>query len=331
MDYILTKIKENVYSIKIFNNNFAINKILKISVNIEEYFNEYNIYKELLDENKNYNIENISNYLKYENINKSSNIDIIFNDNLTVNIPVVNLCNGNEEYQSSGNIINLYILYGNYNTTSKTLHYYLALDDLNFILNLIDKALINRRNASNTKNLKHCDFKTNNVLVDNSHNVYLFDFDFSVILKTDDNIKITDDDKINLYLNVQSGHKISGMFLDLFDIYLLALSVIYYYGRRNINKLVNLQNLFETNLINKKPLCDDFYVFFIVYSNILLNLPIKFCYNVYLKYATFDVICDIVKNPIIEFTLVSKFLFDNNQYLNAIKYIKNAINSVFMH
>ena len=300
MDYILTKIKQNVYSIKIFNNDSIIYKILKISINIEEHLNEYNIYKELLDENKNYNIENISNYLKYENINKSSNIDIIFNDNLTVNLPVVDLlCDEHEECEEchlSGAIINLYILYGNYDITNKTLYYYLALNDLNIILDLINKALINRRNASNTKNLKHCDFKGNNILVDSLYNVYLFDFDFSIILKADEIMTITDDDKINLYINVEIGHKISGIFLDLFDIYLLALSIIYYYNSNNINKLIGIQHFFETNLINNKILCDDFYVFLIIFSNILLNLPKNFYYKFYLRYATYNIIYDILKD-----------------------------------
>ena len=322
MNYLLKKIKQNVYSLKIFNkDNLIIYKILKISINVEEYLNEYNIYKKLLVENKNYNIENISNYLKFENINIIFLKKVTDTDDTDYHIHVIDLlCDLYDD------IINLYILYGNYDPNNKTLNNYLLQDDLNIILILINNALINRRNASNIQNLKHCDFKTNNILVDNNMNVYLFDFDFSIILKANETITISENDKINLYLNVKKGHKIYGMFLDLFDIYLLALSIIFCYNNKNIKKLIKLQNYFEISLLSNKELCNDFYVFYIIYSNLLLKLPKKIYYNIYLSYTTYNMIYDILQNPIIEFSSSTNKLFTNEQYLNAIQFIKKAVN-----
>lgn len=322
MNYLLEKIKQNVYSLIIKNkDNKEIYKILKVSINFEEYLNEYNIYKELLDENKNYNIENISNYLKFENINKLDNINIKFDDdNITINIPVINLLS--EDYDG---ILNLYILYGNYNPHNKTLNDYLMTKNSSIILTIVNNALINRRNASNTKNLKHCDYKTNNILIDNLLNVYLFDFDFSLILKPNETIILTEDHKVNLYLNLELGTKISGEFLDFFDIYLFALSIVYCYNIKNLKNLIKIQNFFENSLISNQDLCDDFYIFFIILSNIILKLPKNFNHDIYLLFASYKVIYKILKKPIVEFTPCTNSLFFDEQYLDAIEFIKKVI------
>jgi hypothetical protein len=315
MNYLLKKIKENVYSLRIITKNSIINKILKISVNEEEYLNEYNVYKELLIDNKNYNIENISSYLKFENINVNSNINITFiDDNVSVKIYVKDII----EHTYNG-IINIYILHGNYNPNNKTLYYYLSYNDFNLLDIIINNALINRRNASNTQHLKHCDFKINNILIDNLLNVYLFDFDFSIILKSNETIKLLGDEKVNLYLNLEPNTEISGSFLDLFDIYLLALSIIYSYNTSNIKKLIKIQKHFKSCLLqHDETLCDDFFVFYTIYSNILLRIPKKLNNDIYLIFASYDMLYSILKNPFIEFIASTK-------YINAIEFIKKQL------
>lgn len=310
MKYSLKKIKENVYSLKIEKNNIIFNKILKISINNEIYLNEYYIYKKLLNKNKNYNIENISSYLKFENISTDSYINIIFIDNnINININVQEILNA-----SYNEKINIYILHGNYNPNNKTLYYYLLTNNFDILVTIINNALINRRNASNTQNLKHCDFKVNNILIDDLLNVYLFDFDFSIILKSNKSMIINGNEKFNLYLNLNSGTEIFGSFLDLFDIYLLALSFIYSYNNKNIKKLIKIKKIFKNNLLDNKNICNDFFIFYVIFSNILINLPQKFDYNTYLTYATYDIIYKILKNPIIEFIASNKYI-DANQFI----------------
>lgn len=337
MNYLIKKIKQNVYSLTLLSkNNLKIYKILKVSVNEQEYLNEYKIYKELLVEDKNYNVENLSTYLTFNNTPIDSNIDLYFNEeDITINISVISLIENDDikdiiknmnTNNNSDNLINLYILCGNYNPNNKTLSYYILTDDIKLFTLLINNALLNRKKASTYKNLKHCDFKTNNILINSSLDVYLFDFDFSVLLSDNDTITITDDEKVNLYLNLNIGDKINGKFLDLFDIYLLALSIIYGYNTGNIKQLVKLQNYFEQCLINKTiTCCPDFYIFYVIFSNILNKLPKYFDHETYLYYATYIIINTILANIIIDFTKSTHLLLLDDLYLDAINFIVNNI------
>jgi hypothetical protein len=333
MNYLIKKIKQNVYSLTLLSkNNLKIYKILKVSVNEQEYLNEYNIYKELLVEDKTYNVENLSTYLTFKNIPIDSNIDLYFNEeDITINISVISLVENDDikdiiKNINSDNLINLYILCGNYNPTNKTLSAYILTDDFKLFTLLINNALLNRKKASVNKNLKHCDFKTNNILINSSLDVYLFDFDFSVLLNDNDTIRITDDQKVNLYLNLNIGDKITGKFLDLFDIYLLALSIIYGYNTGNSIQLVKLQNYFEECLINKTiTCCSDFYIFYIIFSNILKKLPRYFDHETYLYYASYIIINSILSNIIIDFTKSTHLLLLDDLYLDAINFIVNNI------
>ena len=332
MNYLIKKIKQNVYSLTLLSkNNLKIYKILKISVNDQEYLNEYNIYKELLVEDKTYNVENLSTYLKFENIPINSNIDLYFNEeDIKINIDVITLVENDDIKDiiknNTNSNINLYILCGNYNPTNKTLSAYILTEDIKLFTLLINSALLNRKKASENKNLKHCDFKTNNILINSSLDVYLFDFDFSILLGANDTIRITNDEKVNLYLNLNIGDKITGKFLDLFDIYLLSLSIIYGYNTGNAKELVKVQNYFEECLINKTiTCCPDFYIFYIIFSNILKKLPRYFDHETYLYYASYIIINSILSNIIIDFTKSTHLLLLDDLYLDAINFIVNNI------
>jgi tRNA A-37 threonylcarbamoyl transferase component Bud32 len=194
-----------------------------MSIDIEEYLSEYEIYKIMNIENKNYNIENLSDYFKFENVTICSDIILKFEENDII-IPINYFIR-----KSENQIYNIYILAGNYNPEYKTLSYYLHTNDLHFLTTLINKALINRRNAVDTQNFKHGDFKTNNILVKEEFNIYLFDLDFSVIVNNNDKIKLKDCEKINFYLDLNDENEITGLFLDFFDIYILSLSMLYGY------------------------------------------------------------------------------------------------------
>jgi len=243
-----------------------------------------------------------------------SNILLNF-DNNNIIIPICDLY-----IQTKNMIFDMYILAGNYNPQNKTLYNYLNTDDLYFLAMLINKSLINRRNAVDTQNFKHGDFKTNNILVKEDFNIYLFDLDFSVIVNNNDKIKLKYCEKVNFYLDLDSEREISGLFLDLFDIYLLSLSIVY--GSLNKIKIINLLECFKDILLNQSDMyCDDFYTFYITFTNIYIKFPKIFNYDTYLDFARYDLIYDILS----DLQHITIELKQDIRYIKAIDFIEKAL------
>lgn len=326
--YTIQNISNSVYLLTVFYNDKVHYKIMKISINIEYYLNEYNNYCILL-KNKlsNYNVENFDTYYIYKNINKNTeinfkfintDIDINLNINFTNYITDIDNVNYIKKYYNN---FNLYILVGDYSEYNITFNRIIKKINTSKLIKYINRIFKNKLLATESTNFRHCDFKMNNILIKNNKEASIFDLDFSVFVKDTEFIKIESIEYpvVNLYLKLDINKQISGNFLRLFDIYLFALSIIY---QTNKCQIQNIKNYLDDNINNYKY-CSDFYIFFIIYSNIILNLPNKFTEEIYYEYATFNYILKILNN-------YKKIIIDNNiinnpNIINGFNFIQDTI------
>lgn len=319
MNFNLEKIKESVYLLTFYNLEKPVYKILKIAVKKETKFYEYNIYKTLLEKCINYNVENFKDYYLFNEININSKLKLKFDED-TIIITTLNIIEEYMTYDTDHNLkekINISILSGNYYPKNKIFDSIIKYINNEELINMINRILINLTNARTQTNFKHCDFKINNILIREDNTPSLFDFDFSLFLGDKEKIEIQNSStpKVNLYLQLPKGTKINGLFLKLFDIYLFTLSFIYSYNLHKINELLMIKNLLDYKLSNEKlcvDYCSDFYIFWLIYSRLLLNLPSFFTETIYFDFAKFKTIKIILSD-------IRKINKNNQELDNLIK------------
>jgi hypothetical protein len=308
-----------------------------MSVEKEEIYYEYNIYNILLKNSLTYNVENFKDYFLFSDIDINSKIKLKFND-IVIVIALLNIIEEKLIYDENHNLkqkITISILSGNYYPKNNIFNNIINNIDNEKLINTINKILINLTNAREQTNLKHCDFKINNILIRENGSPSLFDFDFSLFLGDKEKIMIQNNNtpKVNLYLQLPNGKKINGLFLRLFDIYLFALSFIYNYNLHKINELLIFKNLLDNKLSHKNlciDFCSDFYIFWLVYSRLLSNLPSFFTETIYYDFAKFKTIKiilsdirkfdksqkespDLIKNP----KIIEAFIFIEAVFVSA--------------
>jgi hypothetical protein len=301
---------------------------MKVSVQVEYYLDEYNNYCILL-KNKlhNYNVENFDTYYIYKNINKTTEINFRFintyiDTNLNINFTNYIKDIDNLQYiKKYYNNFNLYILVGDYFECNITFDKIIKKINNKKLIKYINYIFKNKLLATESTNFRHCDFKINNILIKNNKEASIFDLDFSVFVKDTEFIKIERDDYpvVNLYLNLGINKQISGNFLRLFDIYLFALSIIY---QTNKYQIENIKNYLDDN-INSYNYCSDFYIFYIIYSNIILNLPNEFTTQIYYEFATYNYILKILNNY--KKIIIDTNIIHNPNIINGFNFIQDTI------
>jgi len=317
MEYKIIKLKNNVYLLKYYN------KILKVSVDNQEYLSEYEAYKILIEKQNNYNVEKFTDYYEIKDTNITSYIEVKIN-NKPVRIKTTTLIEHEDlMYYRKEKIthINLYILAGDYKSENIIFSKILEKPYDNNINKLINNIFINLLNANKETNFHHGDFKIDNILILNNNDVSLFDLDFSLFLPEDEYLTVLecDDPKINLYLHLDKGSKIYGSFFKLFDVYLFSLNIIYYY------KNIKLLKKIETSIldyIKNNDCCSYFYIFYIVYCNLLYHTPRDISEDVYLNFTKYKYIKHILKD-------VYKIIDENNKAvlnINMFDFIHKTIN-----
>lgn len=325
--YDIKNIKDSVYLLKLSYNGLIHYKILKISINTEDYLDEYNNYCILLkNKSNNYNVENFNNYLIYENIKKTTEINFQFINNyidVNLNINIIKYITDKYNFQyikTCKNGFNLYILAGDYLECNVTFDKIIEKINNNKLINYINKIFKNKLLATESTNFRHCDFKTNNILILNNKEVSIFDLDFSLFVKDNDFIKITsiENPAVNLYLKIKIDKIINGNFLRLFDIYLFTLSIVY---QINKSQIQNIKNYLDNN-INNYNYCTDFYIFYIIYSNIIVDLPKKFTEDIYFDYARYNYILKILNNYKKN---INNNIINNFNIINGFNFIQDTI------
>ena len=225
--YTIENIKNSVYLFKLFYNDKVHYKIMKISINIEYYLDEYKNYCVLLkSKSNNYNVENFDTYYIYKNINKTTKINFKFiNSDIDINLDI-NFTNYIKDIDNLYyikkyyNNFNLYILVGDYLECNITFNKIIGKTNNNKLIKYINSIFKNKSLATESTNFRHCDFKINNILILDNKEASIFDLDFSIFVKDTEFIKINsnEDPVVNLYLKIGINKLISGNFLRLFDI-----------------------------------------------------------------------------------------------------------------
>jgi len=306
MSYKLYKIKNNIYVVKYL----YFYKILKLSIDshyIDKYKKEFENYKRLLLFSKNVcNVENFNRIIYLENISIDDYFEILILDN-KLKISFSNF------YINLPPNTNFICLVCDYNLKNLTFDKVILKYGVNNVDAYMYNILFNRYKASISFNFKHCDFKINNILILENGDASIFDLDFSLFVKNNYYIDIYNYD-VNLYLDMPDGARISGDFLDIFDNYLLGVSIIY------------TQNIFISKIIlskMKKMVSDnnyigDFYkMFIIIFANLL-----EYCQN---KISNYEY------NLLLTYSYITKVLNDlrkinlGNEYNNAFKFIEKIL------
>lgn len=316
----ITRLKNNVYLL-----NYDINfyKIFKVSVNEQEYLSEYEAYKILLEKQNNYNVENFADYYEFKDVKIDSDIEFKINDK-NIKIKVRMIIDDLLYFEDNNiNIVNLYILSGDYNKNNVTFDKILKNKFSTDIINIINNIFINLSNTNKVTNFHHCDFKLDNILLKEKTIPSIIDLDFSLFLPENEFIIVVKDDdpKINLYLKLKKGKRIYGSFLKIFDLYLFALGLIYHYKNNKI--LINIKDLI-LEYIKNNECCEYFIMFYIIYCNLLL---FDFKLNnqeIYLYHTEYNVIKNVLKN-------IYKIIEEDTQiifykYINLFDFINSSIN-----
>jgi hypothetical protein len=324
INYKLKKLKAPVYLLSIYDDK-TFYKIIKVSCNNEDHITEYENYKVLLKDTNNYNVENFYDYIIHENIDIRDNIELLI-DGLTINIPLYSIVD-HKEYidivNSTDKNVNIYILIGDYLPNNKTLDKYMSKLNPENLINIINKVFINLDNVTKKTNFRHCDFKSDNILIRENDIPSLFDLEFSLFIEDDKYVEVTSSDEptVNLYLHLKEGSKIYGSFLKIFDIYLLALSIVYKYNTER-KVLVNLRDYMNNNIDKLADLCDSVYIFWIIYINIILYLPTDFNEEKFIYYANYKNIKHILLN---QGALINEELLKNQKIIDSINFIKKNL------
>lgn len=277
MPHKLYKIKNNIYVIKYL----FYYKILKLSFDnyyIDKYKKEFENYNRLLPYSKNIcNVENFNKIIYLENISISDYFEILILDNKIK----ISFSKFNNNFPKNTNFI---CLISDFNPKNETFDKVILRCGLNNADAYMYNILFNRYKASNTFNFKHCDFKVNNILILENGDASIFDLDFSIFLKNHNYIDIYDYD-VNLYLDMPEGARVSGNFLDIFDNYLLSISIIYTQDRtRSKIILTKMKKLVSEN----ENIAEFYKIFIIIFANLLEYCQTKISveeYNKLLRYS----------------------------------------------
>jgi hypothetical protein len=307
--YEINKISDYVY-LFIYKN---IQKIFKISID-NYYLSEYEAYKILLENKKDYNVENFNRYIVLEKLIYESNIYINI-DNIDFEIPVskFSIIKDTECY------FNLYLLIGDFNSNNLTFNKFIYDSNLIKLINLI---LLNKMNATKYTNFRHCDFKIDNILILLDDTASIFDLDYSLFVEDDKFIDVTNL-KINNYL-YKDNLKVNGTFLRIFDVYLLSLSIIYNYNYTRKNLLLNIKTKIEKEFLLSN-FCEDFYLFYIIFSIQINNLENKISRNNYYIKLEFDYIMSILNNPKKILNIHNNFLLNDERMTKCFDLIENLM------
>jgi hypothetical protein len=277
MPYKLYKIKNNIYVIKYL----FYHKILKLSFDdyyIDKYKKEFENYNRLLSYSKDIcNVENFNKIIYLENISRNDYFEILILDNKIQ----VNFSKVNDNLQGKKNFI---CLICDYNLKNLTFDKLILKYGLNNVDAYMYNILFNRHKAAASFNFRHCDFKVNNILILENGDASIFDLDFSIFVKNNHYIDIYNYD-VNLYLDMPEGARVSGDFLDIFDNYLLSISIIYTQDILRSKIILSKMKKFISENTN---IAQFYKIFVIIFANLLEYCQTKISveeYNKLLRYS----------------------------------------------
>jgi hypothetical protein len=304
MPHKLYKIKNNVFVVKYL----FYYKILKFSIDdyyIDKYKKEFENYNKLLPHSKNIcNVENFNKIIYLENISINDYFEIMILTN-TIKLSF------SDFYSKIPPNTNFVCLVSDFNIKNETFDKTIKKYGLNIIDAYIYNILFNRHKASVSFNFKHCDFKVNNILILENGDASIFDLDFSIFIKNNHYIDIFNYD-VNLYLDMPEGARISGDFLDIFDNYLLSISIIY---TQDIYRSKIILSKMKRFVLDSPDVAEFYKIFVIIFANLLDYCQYKIYieeYNRLLKYSSIiKVLNDLRKININEQynTYTSAFIF----------------------
>jgi hypothetical protein len=312
MPHKLYKIKNNIYVIKYL----FYYKILKLSFDnyyIDKYKKEFENYNRLLPHSKNIcNVENFNKIIYLENISIDDYFEILILDN-KIKISFSSF------YTNLPKKTNFVCLVSDYNDKNLTFDKVILRCGLNNIDAYMYNILFNRYKASSSFNFKHCDFKVNNILILENGDASIFDLDFSIFIKNNHYIDIYNYD-VNLYLDMPDGARISGDFLDIFDNYLLSISIIY---TQHITRSKIILSKMKKFVSENENIAEFYKIFIIIFANLLEYCQIKISveeYNKLLRYSyIIKVLNDLKKiNVDVDDT-------NTNTYTNAFIFIEKIL------
>ena len=305
MSYKLYKIKNNIYVVKYL----YFYKILKLSIDshyIDKYKKEFENYKRLLLFSKNVcNVENFNRIIYLENISIDDYFEILILDKIKISF--------SKFYNNLPEKTNFICLISDYNPKNITFDKHLIKYGLNNVDAYMYNILFNRNKASLLFNFKHCDFKINNILILENGDASIFDLDFSLFVKNNYYIDIYNYD-VNLYLDMPNGARISGDFLDIFDNYLLGVSIIY---TQNISRSKSILSKMKKMVSDNNYIGDFYKMFIIIFANLL-----EYCQNKISNYEYY---------LLLTYSYITKVLNDlrkinlGNEYNNAFKFIEKIL------
>lgn len=277
MPHKLYKIKNNVFVVKYL----FYYKILKFSVDnhyIDKYKKEFENYERLLPYSKNIcNVENFNKIIYLENISIDDYFEILILDNKIK-------LSFSKFYSKISPNTNFVCLISDFNIKNETFDKTIKKYGLNNIDAYLYNILFNRYKASRSFNFKHCDFKVNNILILENGDASIFDLDFSIFIKNNHYIDIYNYD-VNLYLDMPDGARISGDFLDIFDNYLLSISIIY---TQDIARSKIILSKMKRFVLDNPDVAEFYKIFVIIFANLLDYCQHKIYieeYNRLLKYS----------------------------------------------
>lgn len=324
MPYKLYKIKNNIFVVKYL----FYYKILKLSFDnyfIDKYKKEFENYNILLPHSKNIcNVENFNKIIYLENISIDDYFEILILDN-KIKISF------SKFYTNLPKNTNFICLICDFNPKNETFDKIIKKYGLNNVDAYMYNILFNRYKASHSFNFKHCDFKLNNVLILENGDASIFDLDFSIFIKNNHYIDIYNYD-VNLYLDMSEGARVSGDFLDIFDNYLLSISIIYTQDIYRSKIILSKMKRFVSDNTN---VAEFYKIFVVIFANLLEYCQTKISieqYNRLLKYSYITKVLNDLRKVNLCNTYTNTFIFIEKillqmSVMNMIfnKYIMNNI------
>jgi len=241
--YKITQYKKYSHIVILTDESF--NYILKIpqeEKDLKNLLNEYELYQ-LIDHPA---FDSYNTYIEYNNINIDSEIVINKSDKI-YNLKLRNLIDINN-YDLLDNKFS--VLIGDYDTNMIT---FFEIKNNHISMDLLCQIYIKIfsiiKFCNDTYNFVHCDFKSNNILVDKndpSNKVKIIDLEFSFIINENTRIKDLKNKNVNLYLQLKKNVILTPKFLKFLDIYALCVDFIYY----NTDKLAPFMSVLD-DICNK--------------------------------------------------------------------------------
>jgi serine/threonine protein kinase len=212
--YKITQYKKYSHIVILTDESF--NYILKIpqeEKDLKNLLNEYELYQ-LIDHPA---FDSYNTYIEYNNINIDSEIVINKSDKI-YNLKLRNLIDINN-YDLLDNKFS--VLIGDYDTNMIT---FFEIKNNHISMDLLCQIYIKIfsiiKFCNDTYNFVHCDFKSNNILVDKndpSNKVKIIDLEFSFIINENTRIKDLKNKNVNLYLQLKKNVILTPKFLKFLD------------------------------------------------------------------------------------------------------------------